>query len=80
MRDRIIKLLEKLNGLRDEVIGFYLTEMEAFTPNDGNPKAAMRAGIMHDLDKHITNLELELKRIEVMEAIGSQLELEVSHA
>lgn len=73
MKDRLKKLIEKLNGIRDEAIGFYLTELEAFTPNDGNPKAAMRAGIMHDLDKHITNLEMEVKRIEALDFTSPSL-------
>lgn len=67
MRERIEGLIVKLSEMREETLGFYLAELDKFTPNDGNPDSVMRVGILKDLDKHITNLELELKRMVAIE-------------
>jgi len=78
MKDRIKAALDKLNEIRDEVVNYYLTECEKFTANDGNPKSAYRAGLLHDLDKNITNLEMEMKRIAAIEKMnGKKVEMEV---
>jgi hypothetical protein len=62
MEERIFKLLEKLRGLREKTLAFYLEELEKFTPNDGRETARHRERILLDLDNHISNLEDELKR------------------
>lgn len=64
MEERILELLKKLVGHRDQVLSFYLTALDNYVPKEGSMEAVGRAGMLHDLDKHITNLEMELKRIE----------------
>ncbi len=71
MKERIIELITKLNGMRDQVLEAYLLELERFTPGEGNPQSVVRVGILHDLDKHVTNLELEVQRLEVTEAMAA---------
>lgn len=72
MKNRLIELIKKLDGIRGEVVSYYLLELESFTSNDGNPKAAVKAGILHDLDRHISNLELEVKRLEGLEKLTGE--------
>ncbi len=62
MIQRITKLIEDLDTKRDEVMETYLKSLEDY---DGH-RAADNAGALHDLDRHVTNLHLELKRIQGM--------------
>ncbi len=64
MRDKIQKQLSRLEGMRNDVLGLYLTDLEEFSVKTGSMAAVNSAGILHDLDRHITNLEMELKRME----------------
>lgn len=74
MKERLTELIKKLSGLRDEALGFYLDELDKFTAADGNVKAVYKIGIVTDLDKHITNLELEIKRMAAYETMRSVIE------
>lgn len=69
MIERLIELIRKLNEKRGEVVKHYLDELEHWTPREGSIAAIARAGILHDLDKHITNLELEIKRLEAIKQV-----------
>lgn len=62
METELQEMINKLDGLRDEVLKNYTEELAKFTAENGNSKAAEKAGILHDLDKHITNLFMELNR------------------
>lgn len=66
MKERLENLLDKLNGRRDQILEEYLKILEDY---DGH-RAATNAGALHDIDRHITNVILELKR---MGAIGTIL-------
>lgn len=68
MKERLEGLIGKLVGCRNLVLDNYLTELSAYDPSAGSMKAVERAGLLHDLDKHITNLHMELKRLEVTNA------------
>jgi len=70
MEERIVKQIERLVGMRDEVFALYLTALDSYSSQDGSMDAVERAGILHDLDKHITNLELEMKRIEALKVVA----------
>lgn len=63
MEERLLGLIHKLALMREETLKFYLDELDNFTAEGGNPQAVDRVGILTDLDKHITNLHLEVKRI-----------------
>lgn len=63
MQEELQTLINKLDAMRDVAVKNYMAELNKFTPDAGNPQAATRAGILHDLDKHITNLHMELRRI-----------------
>lgn len=64
--ENIKTALEKLDAMRSGILELYVNELMKWDQVNGNPEAAMRAGVLHDLDKHITNLMLEVKRIEVV--------------
>lgn len=70
LEERIDTLIKKLVGHRDLVLDNYLTALNGYDPKEGSMESIERAGIMHDLDKHITNLELEIKRIEAMKVVA----------
>lgn len=64
MKERIEKLIEKLDGMRNEVLVRYLDELVQFSPEKGGLNAIERANILHDTDRHISNLWSELARME----------------
>jgi hypothetical protein len=66
MKERINELINTLNAMRDEVLNNYLEALKRYSPEQGSVEAVERAGILHDLDKHITNLEMEVKRAEAV--------------
>lgn len=71
MKDRIETLIDALNKKRDGILDEYilLCELYSTSPNTWNKQGedlAKFAGLLHDIDKHITNLHLERKRLEVM--------------
>lgn len=55
---RLNKLIDDLTERRDKVLADYLNVLDSY---DGG-RAADHAGMLHDLDKHITNCHLEIKR------------------
>lgn len=68
MQDRIEKLIGALDKKRDGLLGLYLGKLEAYAPTESGPQpqgmeSIEIAGLLADLDKHITNLYLELKRL-----------------
>lgn len=65
MKERIDKLIQKLSEERDAVLKQYLDSLDKY---EGN-KAAEAAGHLHDLDRHITNLHLEIQRMKAEEAV-----------
>jgi HD superfamily phosphohydrolase YqeK len=77
MKDRIIERIKSMTEHRDRVMENYLVSLDQYDPNEGSISAVERAGILHDLDKHLTNLQMELKRINAIERMGSKPEMEV---
>lgn len=69
MEKRIQELIKMLNGLRDAALTHYLNELANFNAEKGSTRAVEAAGILHDLDKHVTNLEMEMKRIQSLERV-----------
>jgi len=72
MVERIEKLIGMLDAERDKTLNLYLEALENY---DGH-RAADTAGALHDIDRHITNLHMELKRIglaEQMPKLGKEL-------
>lgn len=65
MQERIEKLISDLAAKRTEFLENYLTQLESFDPQ----KVYEAAIPFHDIDKHMTNLQIELKRIKAEEAI-----------
>ncbi len=57
---------------RDAVLERYLSGLDQYHPETGGLLAIERAGFLNDLDKHITNLELEVKRIETLETMQAR--------
>lgn len=80
MEERISALIEKLVGYREEVLNLYFAELDLYDPKNGSEGAVARAGRLHDIDRHITNLELEIRRIHGMRTLGNFNSTEVSHA
>lgn len=72
LKKRITDLLGVLNGHREIGLNLYLDELEKYVPAEGSLTAINRAGMLADLDRHITNLEMELKRIDAVEHMGGQ--------
>ncbi len=67
MKKRMEELINKLDVMRDEALNNYLGALDRFSPEKGSMEATERSGILHDLDKHITNLHMEIKRTEIFE-------------
>lgn len=59
MNERIEKLIEALTEKRSGLLEDYLVALENY---DGTMTAIEKAGLVHDIDKHITNLHQELSR------------------
>lgn len=70
MKQRIVDLLGVLNGHREVGLDLYLGALDKYVPKEGSIEAVERAGILHDLDRHITNLEMEVKRIEALKVVA----------
>lgn len=77
MKERLEKLIEALNKKREGLLEDYLAVLEASAPDihNGSQAAIDRAGFIHDVDKHITNLHMELRHLKAEKALK-----EVSHA
>lgn len=65
MKERIDKLIQMLSQQREKVLDGYLTALENY---DG-PRSFNSASELHDIDHHITNLHLEIKRMKAEEAV-----------
>lgn len=59
---RLNKIIDDLTARRETLLNDYLVVLESY---DGG-RAADHAGMLHDLDKHITNCYMEIKRVEGM--------------
>jgi len=62
MEERIVKVIQALTVHRDVALKRYVESLESY---DGH-RAADYAGELHDLDRHINNLEMEIKRTEAL--------------
>lgn len=65
--ERIEKLIDALVKKRDGLLDLYLSKLELYAGTEPGPQpqgllAAETSGLINDLDRHITNLNLELKR------------------
>lgn len=80
MNDRLQALIDKLDVMRDDVLNLYLLELDNYTAAKGSMGAVERAGILHDLDKHITNLHGEIKRQEAILFQAAMKAAEVTNA
>jgi len=66
MRERLDKILDELDQRRQAILEEYLQALEVPEWNSMNSmKAIGPAERLHDLDRHITNIHLELKRLEL---------------
>lgn len=61
---RINKLVDDLTDRRARILEDYLAVLEEY--NGG--RAADHAGMLHDIDKHITNCLLEIRRLQGLKA------------
>lgn len=52
--------------MRESVLEAYLLSIKTFSVEHGGMDCIERAAILHDLDRHITNLEMEVARIEAI--------------
>lgn len=68
MKERMEKEIQRLTGMRDDILSKYLDALENFNAEEGGIPVIARASILHDLDRHITNLHLELRRFRLEEA------------
>lgn len=59
MKERLEKLIGDLVKRREEILDTYLKTLVDYSGG----RAADEAGCLNDLDRHITNLHLELKRL-----------------
>ncbi len=57
---RLTKLIDDLTERRDKILDDYLNVLNSY---DGG-RAADHAGMLHDLDHHITNCHMEIKRLQ----------------
>jgi hypothetical protein len=71
MKERIQKLIDRLDGMRDDVLARYLDALNEYSSETGSMPAVQRAGLLHDIDKHLTNLNMEMKRIDMLEMADS---------
>lgn len=69
MKERLEKALEAMTKRRDDLLNEYLLSLETDVWDAQHSMTAVEtAGRLHDCDRHITNLELEIKRLEVTHA------------
>lgn len=69
MKERLEKALETMKKRRDELLDEYLSSLEVDAwDNARSMQAVNTAGRLQDCDRHVTNLVLELKRMEVSDA------------
>lgn len=70
MIERIQKQIDRLEELREDVLVNYLAALDAYKADMGSMEAVERAGILHDLDRHLTNLRMEVRRIEALKGVA----------
>lgn len=64
MKERIEKLIDALVKQRDGLLNEYLGILEDYSvtgPKASGLQCAESAGFIHDIDRHITNLHMELR-------------------
>jgi len=71
---RFEKLIDALNKKRDGLLEKYLEKLEKYVSTEPGPQpqgleCINWAGLINDVDRHITNLELELKRKDALDKI-----------
>lgn len=65
MFNRLQKLLGDLTARRVALLDAYLACLETDTwDNEASMAAVNAAGRLHDIDRHITNVQLEIRRAE----------------
>lgn len=68
-KERFNALLDQLTKRRESLLEEYLKALEVAEWNNLNSmKAVENAGKIHDIDRHITNIMLEIKRLESIHA------------
>lgn len=71
MKERLEALLKKLTERRGKLLDGYLSDLNADEwDNTHSMNAVNSAGLLHDIDRHITNLTVELNRISPMQGEG----------
>lgn len=69
MKERLEKLIEHMDNQREVILNEYLASLDKYDGTSSSGMASVNsAGMLHDLDRHITNLHLELKRLEAVNA------------
>lgn len=75
MKERLEKLIEALDKKRDGLLETYIVSLEKNVDNpewkDGSMGIIENAHLIHDLDKHITNLYSEIKREEAIKVVAN---------
>lgn len=75
MKERIEKLIDALVSKRDGLLDKYLGHLEAYAGTEAGPQpqgleSVNMAGLIHDLDRHITNLHQELRLLKLSQDNG----------
>lgn len=78
MQKRISKLIEALVKKRYGLLEKYVEKLEAYVATEAGPQPQGMecinwAGLISDLDRHITNLELELKRKDALDIMTKEV-------
>lgn len=80
MDEEIKKLIDALNEKREGLLRNYLEKLNQYAKTEPGPQpqgleAITWSGLVNDIDKHITNLYLELKRKKSMKKSGIPMEV-----
>lgn len=78
MEERIELLIDSLNSKRVALLENYLVKLEEYSKTEAGAQpqglqASEWAGLIVDLDRHITNLELELRRKKVIDSVKKEV-------
>lgn len=75
MIERLEKLIGLLDQKRDSLLESYISSLEKNVENpewkDGSMGIIENAALIHDLDKHITNMHMEIKRIQALKVVAN---------
>lgn len=67
MIEQLKELITQLEIKRDGVMEQYITALQGYDVINGSVPAADWAARIHDLDRHITNINMEWRRLEALE-------------